>query len=170
MASAKSKVRNDCLAEYHAPEGTKLPQAKFSMASAKLGASWAPMVHNRYASSYNPLTHKRTDFLISQGADDTVVLQRRDTSDESRPPGNYVSAEAMVMHNRDTFHRKKGVTDFSEQTHCFKSNFNGAFGEALQHDPKVFYRNAGAMVTWMDKAISGKNKIPFRKTQPPGVA
>ena len=84
-------------------------------------------------------------------------------------PGNYESTAQVVMYNPTAFRRRKGVTEFIDITHPFKPNFSDNFHERITKDPRVFARVQGSMVAWMEAAIIGKSKIPFRKTQPPGV-
>ena len=65
--------------------------------------------------------------------------------------------------------RRRRVTEFIDITHPSKPNWSENFKDRITKDPKVFARVQGSMVAWMEAAIIGKSKIPFRKTQPPGV-
>ena len=45
-----------------------------------------------------------------------------------------------------------------------QANFSDNFRDRITQDPKVFFPVKGAMVAWMEAAIVGKSKIPFRKS------
>mmetsp|Transcript_44603 Transcript_44603/g.104781 ORF Transcript_44603/g.104781 Transcript_44603/m.104781 type:complete len:271 (-) Transcript_44603:51-863(-) len=166
--NAQSHVQHDPLAAYHPPTGTTLPQRRHEQEPDR----WVPMNHPQLYSQYNPLTHKRTDIskIKIDGAEpqDNIRVELR-RGDSRRAPGNNVPATEILQHDPHAFHRKKGVTDFAEITHPFKSNSSDQHRIRLENDHTIFRRRQGAMVTWMHAAIIGKSKIPFRATQPPGV-
>ena len=164
-------MTHDPLAAYHPPADTKLPVRR----PEEQPDRWVPMSHPGYITLYNPLTHQRTDinkepFANTKGPRDpmgmSVTLKR---GDKAAPPGNFMSAAETLSIDPTAYRRRKGVTEFMDITHAFKPNFSENFQERIGTDPKVFYRQQGAMVTWMHAAVVGKSKIPFRKTQPPGV-
>mmetsp|Transcript_6691 Transcript_6691/g.16149 ORF Transcript_6691/g.16149 Transcript_6691/m.16149 type:complete len:270 (+) Transcript_6691:84-893(+) len=168
---ATSGVSHDPLAAYHPPADTKLPIRR----PEEQPDRWVPMSHQGYTTMYNPLTHKRTDITkepldATKGGRDpkgmSVTMKR---GDKVAPPGNFVSAAEALAIDPTAYRRRKGVTEFMDVTHPFKPNFSDNYAERINRDPKVFYRQQGAMVTWMHAAVVGKSKIPFRKTQPPGV-
>ncbi|EKX48685.1 hypothetical protein GUITHDRAFT_151655 [Guillardia theta CCMP2712] len=167
--TAMSGVRNDPLAAYHPPPETKVPTTRPEQEPDR----WVPMNHNRLSSLYNPLTHDRMEIL--QVKKDTLVRAHQDVDliikkgDPSKPAGNYMSSAETNMYDKKAFNRRKGVTEFLDITHPFRPNFSDNWKDRINKDPKIFYREQGSMVSWMEAAIIGKSKIPFRKTQPPGV-
>lgn len=183
FANAASGVKHDPLAAYHPPKDTKLPVRRPEMEPDR----WVPMNHNSVTELYNPLSHQRV--VISKTKppgrpraeqDVDLVIKKGDPNKGAKEiakavglqpqgPGNYESTAQVVMYNPTAFRRRKGVTEFIDITHPFKPNFSDNFHERITKDPRVFARVQGSMVAWMEAAIIGKSKIPFRKTQPPGV-
>jgi hypothetical protein len=167
--NATSNVRHDPLAAYHPPPDTKLPVRRPEMEPDR----WVPMNHNKICSLYNPLSHQRVVISkqkppgLPRAEQDVELVIKR--GDPEAPPGNYVSSAESVLYDPAAFRRRRGVTEFIDITHPFKPNFSDNFHERITKDPRVFARVQGSMVAWMEAAIIGKSKIPFRKTQPPGV-
>jgi hypothetical protein len=131
------------------------------------------MNHTRLTSLYNPLSHTRVDVAqikptgLPRKFQNVTVEMRQ--GDPDRAPGNTVSPAEAIQHDKHAFHRRRGVTEFMDITHPYKANFSDNFADRISRDPKVFFPVKGAMVAWMEAAIVGKSKIPFRKTQPVGV-
>jgi len=169
FANATSNVHQDPLAAYHPPPDTKLPEKKPEQEPDR----WVPMNHAKITTLYNPLSHQRVDISttkplgLPRAKQDVEVTIKR--GDDKKAPGNAISSAQVLQHDKNAFHRRKGVTEFMDITHPFKANFSDNFHQRINEDPKVFYRLQGPMVSWMEAAIVGKSKIPFRKTQPPGV-
>eukprot|EP00291_Cryptomonas_curvata_P026000 CAMPEP_0172163540 /NCGR_PEP_ID=MMETSP1050-20130122/7329_1 /TAXON_ID=233186 /ORGANISM="Cryptomonas curvata, Strain CCAP979/52" /LENGTH=254 /DNA_ID=CAMNT_0012833743 /DNA_START=176 /DNA_END=940 /DNA_ORIENTATION=+ len=167
--AARSTVRHDPLTAYYPPPDTQLPVHPPPQEPDR----WVPMNHTRLSSLYDPVTHQRTDVLKvkpagqPREAQDVVTSVKR--GDASRAPGNYVSSAAVLQHDPTAFRRRKGVTEFYDATHPCKPNLSLNYASRIATDPSVFARRQGGMVAWMHAAIIGKSKIPFRKTQPPGV-
>jgi len=166
--NATSNVRHDPLAAYHPPPDTKLPVMRPEQEPDR----WVPMNHTSINSLYNPLSHQRVEIsktkpLGRPRAEQDVELVIK-KGDPAKNPGNYVSSAETVMYNPKAFNRRRGVTEFMDITHPFKPNFSDNFTDRITKDPRVFARVQGSMVAWMEAAIIGKSKIPFRKTQPPG--
>eukprot|EP00292_Cryptomonas_paramecium_P021252 CAMPEP_0113672668 /NCGR_PEP_ID=MMETSP0038_2-20120614/6401_1 /TAXON_ID=2898 /ORGANISM="Cryptomonas paramecium" /LENGTH=168 /DNA_ID=CAMNT_0000588983 /DNA_START=307 /DNA_END=811 /DNA_ORIENTATION=+ /assembly_acc=CAM_ASM_000170 len=166
---ARSTVRNDPLTAYYPPPETKLP----SHPPAQEPDRWVPMNHTRMSSLYNPVTHQRVDIsqVKPEGGrrEHQEVETRVRRGDGERPPGNFQSSAKTLQHDPLAFHRKKGVTEFFDATHPSKANLSENYSDRLAKDHSVFARRQGPMVSWMHAAVVGKSKIPFRKTQPPGV-
>ena len=167
--NAKSNVQHDPLAAYHPPPDTKLPVRRPEQEPDR----WVPMNHTAVTSLYNPLSHARIEISKTKPLgrpraeqDVDLVIKK---GDPDAPPGNYKSSAETVLYNPTAFRRRRGVTEFMDITHPFKPNFSDNFHDRITKDPRVFARVQGSMVAWMEAAIIGKSKIPFRKTQPPGV-
>jgi len=162
--NATSNVQHDPLAAYHPPPDTKMPYRPPNQEPDR----WVPMNHTAVNSLYNPLTHQRVVIQKNkpQGRpraeqDVELIIKKGDPNDR---PGNYVSSAETVMYNPTAFRRRRGVTEFIDITHPFKPNFSDNFHERITKDPRVFARVQGSMVAWMEAAIIGKSKIPFRKS------
>jgi hypothetical protein len=182
MERGRTMVANNNLVKWQPPPGTQVIENRFNMAAANRSEKWVPMQHEKFSSVYNPVTHVRDEFLMKrtsagdtgstsntrtvQIGDETWQMHRVSRAARDEPVGNYRSTSEQMLYNKTAFNRAKGVTEFVDRTHCFKPNFNETHASAMNSNPKVFARQRGGMVAWMDAAIQGKTKIPFRKSQP----
>jgi hypothetical protein len=182
MERGRTMLANNNLVKWQPPAGTQVIENRFNMAAANRSEKWVPMQHEKFSSVYNPVTHVRDEFLMRKSnvsdtggtsgtrtvqiGDETWQMHRVTRAARNEPDGNYRSCAEQMLYNKTAFNRAKGVTEFVDRTHCFKPNFNETHASAMNANPKIFARQRGGMVAWMDAAIQGKTKIPFRKTQP----
>jgi hypothetical protein len=183
MERGRTMLANNNLVKWQPPPGTQVIENRFNMAAANRSEKWVPMQHEKFSSVYNPVTHVRDEFLMRKSGgnsdsgslsntrtvqigDETWQMHRVTRAARNEPDGNYRSCAEQMLYNKTAFNRAKGVTEFVDRTHCFKPNFNETHANAMHSNAKIFARQRGGMVAWMDAAIQGKTKIPFRKTQP----
>jgi hypothetical protein len=182
MERGRTMLANNNLVKWQPPLGTQVIENRFNMAAANRSEKWVPMQHEKFSSIYNPVTHVRDEFLMRKSnandsgsmsgtrtvqiGDETWQMHRVTRAARDEPDGNYRSCAEQMLYNKTAFNRAKGVTEFVDRTHCFKPNFNETHASAMESNTKIFARQRGGMVAWMDAAIQGKTKIPFRKTQP----
>lgn len=78
--------------------------------------------------------------------------------------GGITSKKVVRIDERDIFHKKKGVCEFSNYLNPYNKNFNKDYGELYKNNPNIFKGFNGIFSQMYDSAArNGNIYLPFRR-------